>query len=297
MIAPMLASPGDESSATEPGRWHFEVKWDGYRALATVADGAVTLWSRNGLDLTAAYPELGELGPHLVGHSALLDGEVVALRPDGRSSFELLQNHARGGVAHLMLFDLLELDGLSLLELPYTARRELLVDLVGDGTDHVHVPTTFGTDRETALLASKTLKLEGLIAKRADSPYQPGRRSPAWVKIRNTDDVDVVVVGWAPGSGARARTVGALLVAVRDEDGELAYAGRVGSGFTDAGLDEALALLVPLEAAAPAVGGIPRADAKDAHWVEPVLTGEVSHTEWSSSGRLRHPVWRGFTRF
>ncbi|GAA1395717.1 non-homologous end-joining DNA ligase [Luteococcus peritonei] len=296
-LAPMLATLGSDDVVRQPG-WHFEVKWDGYRALARrPREGGLVLRSRGGLDLAATYPELGELDGLLAGHKAIVDGEIVALLPDGRSDFEALQNHGQSGnrPAHFMAFDLLHLDGNSLLHLPYLERRELLEGLLGEGSGNVHVPTTFGDEGELALAASRQLRLEGLIAKRATSTYQPGRRTEAWLKVKNFWTQEVVVVGWKRGSGARSRTIGSLLVAVPDATGRLQCVGSAGSGFTDAMLDDAVARLRPLQRATnPDVANVRPLEARENTWVEPVLVGEVSYGQRTAQGRLRHPVWRGW---
>ncbi|HOA88791.1 MAG TPA: ATP-dependent DNA ligase [Propioniciclava tarda] len=290
---PMLATAASESEVRGED-WHFEVKWDGYRGIATVAGGVHTIKTRKGQDYTATYPELAELVEVVGDHAAVIDGEIVALGPDGRSHFELLQNHGRtDAAAHYMAFDLLWLDGESLIDSPYTERRAALEALLGNGGRFVHVPSTFGTDRELAFTASKEGGLEGLIAKRASSTYAPGRRSRSWLKLKNVRHQEAIVVGWSPGERGRAGTVGSLLLAV-NEGGRLAYIGRAGSGFTDRGLAEALAKLRPLHRDTPPLDGVPRLDARDAHWVEPTLVGEVSFTEFTSAGTLRHPVWRGW---
>jgi len=290
---PMLATAAT-AEEVRGDDWHYEVKWDGYRGIAGVAGGAWVLRSRKDLDLTASYPELGELTELLGGRAAVLDGEIVALGPDGRSHFELLQNHGRGGgAAHYMVFDLLWLDGESLLGRPYLERRRALEQLLPRDGRHVHVPTTFGADRELALTTSRQLELEGVIAKRPDSDYAPGRRSRAWLKIKNVRHAEVIVVGWKPGQGNRAGGLGSVLLAVNGPDG-LEYAGHAGSGFTQASAAEALRLLRPLERPDPPLAGVPRADARTARWVEPALVGEVRYGEWTASGVLRHPVWRGW---
>lgn len=293
-LEPMLATLGSEADVSGPG-WHYEVKWDGYRALASVSGGAVAWRSRNGVDLAGTYPELDEVAALLGDHEAVLDGEIVALDAAGRSRFELLQNHGRGAApAHYMVFDLLRLDGRSLLRTPYVERRAALKELLpGDGR-YVHVPETFGSDRELALEASHTFDLEGVVAKRADSVYQPGRRARTWIKVKNQRTQEVVVVGWRPGEGGRGGTLGSLLLAVPDAEGRLTYAGRAGSGFTDRALREARGRLDALARDTPPIDGVPRPDARDARWVEPTLVGEVTFAEWTGSGRLRHPVWRGW---
>ena len=290
---PMLATLGTARDVHGEG-WVFEVKWDGYRAVASAADGRATFRSRGGLDLTAAYPELAELAGLVGPHAAVLDGEVVALDDAGRPSFDLLQNHARSpGRAHYMAFDLLHLDGESLVRRPYRERRAALHDLLGDGGRQVHVPDDLGTDADVALAASAEQRLEGVVAKRADSVYQPGRRGRTWVKVKNTLSQEVVVVGWTPGQNARARTLGALLVAVPEGDG-LRYLGRVGTGFTEGALREAREVLGDIETDEPPVAGVPTAEARGVRWVEPLLVGEVTYGEVTGVGRLRHPVWKGW---
>ncbi|XVX20358.1 ATP-dependent DNA ligase [Actinomycetota bacterium] len=293
-IEPMLATLGSEDDVRS-GEWAYETKWDGYRAVAEVADGTATFRSRNGLDVSARYPELQELAEALGGHSAVLDGEIVALDGDGRSSFGSLQNRgdAKSRVrAHYMVFDVMHLDGRSLLRTPYLERREVLESLGIDGA-HVHVPVTFGTDRELALRTSRELHLEGVIAKTVDGVYQPGGRARTWVKIKNVRAQEVIVVGWTPGSGSRSGAIGSLLLAVTGDDG-LEYAGKVGTGFNAKSLAEIGSRLARLERKTPPLEGVPRADAKEAHWVTPSQVGEVAFTEWTSSGRLRHPSWRGW---
>lgn len=294
VIAPMLAIPGTAADVGDDG-WVFEVKWDGYRAVASVSGGAVTLTSRRGLDLTREFPELAELGRLLTGHDAVVDGEVVLLDEAGRSSFERLQNRAQHrGEAHYLAFDLLHLDGRSLLHQPYTERRRRLAELIGDGTRRVQLSTQLGTDAEEALAISAELGLEGVVAKRADSVYQPGRRAHTWVKIKHILTQEVVIIGWLPGENARARSFGALLMAVPDGGGQLTYVGRVGSGFTDKDLADTKLVLSEIEVPSAPVADVPAIDAKHAHWVEPVLVGEVSYGVWTQAGRLRMPVWRGW---
>ncbi|NNG19210.1 ATP-dependent DNA ligase [Naumannella sp. ID2617S] len=293
VIEPMLATAA-ETGELAHDEWEFEVKWDGYRAIATVADGSASFRSRRGLDFTRTYPELAELGQLLANHAVVLDGEIVAIDPQGRSSFELLQTHGSGGSkAHFMAFDLLHLDGRSLVREPYTERRLALEELLGDGGRQVHVPATFGSDPELALTTSRELGLEGVIAKRPTSVYQPGRRAKTWLKIKHRRNQDVIIVGWTPSETSQARGIGALLLAVNDAE-ELRYVGRVGSGFTDQALREAREVLSSIERDDAPLGGVPAQDSRRAHWVEPLLVGEVEYGEFTDVGRLRHPVWRGW---
>ncbi|MEI2775526.1 MAG: ATP-dependent DNA ligase [Tetrasphaera sp.] len=293
-ITPMLATLG--TVADLAGRdWAYESKWDGYRAIAEVAGGRAIFRSRNGIDVSGTYPELQEIATVIGQHAAVLDGEIVALDADGRSSFGRLQNHGdkrASAAAHYMIFDILHLDGRSLLRTPYAERRALLDNLAIAGR-HVHVPVTFGTDQDLALRTSRELKLEGVIAKTTDGIYQAGGRAKSWLKIKNLRTQEVIVAGWTPGAGRRAGTIGSLLLAVTGKDG-LVYAGKVGTGFTEKALQQIQAKLASIERKTPTLADVPRPDAKDAHWVTPALVGEVAFTEWTDTGRLRHPAWRGW---
>ncbi|MCC2592896.1 ATP-dependent DNA ligase [Tessaracoccus sp. OS52] len=292
-VEPMLASAAEEGDLQGPG-WHFEIKWDGYRAIAKVARGAFSLTSRKGQDLTPQYPELGELTTLLKGHEVVLDGEVVVLDEHGVSHFELLQRHsASPGTAHFMVFDLLHLDGASLLRAPYKQRREMLEGLLGGGGKHVHIPDTLGADAGVALAVSRDLGLEGVIAKRVTSVYQSGKRARTWLKVKHVRTQEAVVVGWSPGQNGRSTTIGSLLLAV-NQDGHLTYIGKVGSGFSDEALRVAWKVLTEIERDDPPVDDVPRLDARGARWVEPLMVGEVTFSEWTASGRLRQPVWRGW---
>lgn len=304
---PMLASPGAARDLGRPEEWAFEMKWDGVRAIVGVADGVVVIRSRGGHDVTATYPELAEVADRLLADSAVLDGEIVALNAEGRPDFGVLQPRmnaapaeaarlARSVPVHLMLFDILQvtLEGETrgLMRTPYHLRRELLHSAIVEG-GHVHVPGNWEGALADAVDASRELRLEGVIAKRRDSLYQPGRRAHSWVKIKHVRHQEVVVVGWRRSASGR-RGIASLLVAVPAEDGRLAYAGRVGSGFSEAQLREAAALLEPLERTVPPVDDVPAPDRRDAVWVEPRLVAEVTLAERTAGGRLRHPVWRGW---
>ncbi len=305
-IRPMLATLGSTAEIKDEEDWAFEMKWDGIRAIATVSPDGVQLLSRNGNDMTAVYPELADLGKHLNGNQAVLDGEIVAVNKAGRPDFGLLQTRmkltrkaeieaaARKTPVHFMLFDLLHLDGQSTVGLEYCQRREILeqaVEATKDG--HVQVPPDMDLSLADAVQSSKELGLEGIMAKRVDSTYSAGRRSRSWVKIKNQLTQEVVVVGWRPGKGARERKVGSLLVAVPDGV-ELRYVGRVGSGLSDKELAEVGARLKKMSRKTAPLDDVPTADAKDAQWVRPALVGEVQYSERTDGGKLRHPVWRGW---
>ncbi len=304
-LKPMLATSGTVADITSDAAWRFEGKWDGIRALATFGRSGLRLMSRAGNDFTHAYPELQELTALLDGHSGVLDGEIVTLDDDGRTSFSKLQQRmnlvAARDVARVRqqvpvqfwVFDVLHLNGVSLLGKRYDDRRRVLSALPLDG-DVCQVPDQLTGTVHDALQGSVALRWEGIVAKKADSTYLPGKRSRGWIKIKNFNDLEVVVVGWRPGAGRREGSLGALLVAVPDGAGRLRYAGRVGTGFSDAVLDQLMAALKPLHRTTSAVAdSVPRMDARDANWVEPTLVGEVSYSEWTPDRRLRAPSWRG----
>lgn len=305
-VAPMLAVDGRPPSG---GAWAYEWKWDGYRCcLRVAATGTTRLTSRNGNDLTPTYPELAQAGPGpLAGRSAVLDGEIVALGPDGSPDFGRLQRrHQRRHPGRELLaeipvvyfaFDLLALDGERLLSQPYRRRRAALEALPDDATGRIAVPPVhLGADADPGQLLAVAERhgLEGLVAKRLDSPYLPGRRSPRWVKTPLVRTVEVVVGGWQAGAGRRTGTVGSLLVGARDEDGRLRYVGHVGSGFSEAVLADLDTRLAGLSRTrSPFAEPVPRERARLAHWVEPRLVGEVAFRAWTREGRLRQPSWRG----
>jgi len=298
-IEPMLAKTGTLPRDDE--RWAYEIKWDGVRAIGYADGGRLRLASRNGNDITPRYPELRELGRALAGRQAVLDGEVVAFGEDGRPSFQQLQRRmhltsehavrrlaASDPVAYV-IFDLLWLDGRSLLALPYDERRERLLELGLNGA-RWQTPAHHVGDGAAMLDASRAQGLEGVIAKRLDCPYTPGRRSPGWVKVKNVRSTDVVIGGWLPGDGRRSGGLGALVVGFHEE-GELRYAGRVGTGFTDAELDRLGGVLAPLARPDSPFAG--RQPPKETRFVEPELVAAVDYGEWTQARTLRHPVYKG----
>ena len=361
-LTPMLASPGDLPGPAEDQQWAYETKWDGSRVLAFLDGGRARFRSRNDLEVTVSYPELADLGAVLGARQAILDGEVVAFGADGRPSFARLQKRMHVGRAadaqrlsgtdpvRYLIFDVLYLDGSPTIGLPYRQRRELLAELDLDGASW-QCPPYFAGNGALVLRASQELGLEGVVAKRLESSYRPGRRSPDWRKIKNIRVQEVVVLGWQPGNGRRAGTIGSVLVGVPDGGDEtpaspgpgsqadggkapggqadggkadggkadggkrdggkgpggkpharahagrahrLRYAGKVGTGFTEAALNALHDQLRPLGRPTPALASPPpRADIVGAQWVEPRLVAEVGFGEWTPDGRLRHPVWRG----
>jgi bifunctional non-homologous end joining protein LigD len=300
-IKPMLATLG--KLPADDKRWAHEIKWDGVRAIAYSRPGELELHSRNLKDITAQYPELGRLNRALSSHEAVLDGEIVAFDEDGRPSFEALQRRmhvassaqikrlAKGTPVTYMIFDLLWLDGHSLMELPYSERRERLAAL-GLSGERWQTPEHIVGRGAAVLKASVEQQLEGIVAKRLDSTYHPGRRSPSWIKIKNTGRQEVVIGGWMPGQGRRSERLGALLVGVYETDGVLRYAGRVGTGFTDSELTRLGRLLAPLERARSPFGAGEKPP-RGAVFAEPTLVAEVEFREWTTGGSLRAPSYKG----
>jgi len=302
LVRPMLAAAG--TLPRDEAHWRYEFKWDGVRAVAYVEGGRLRLMSRRDRDITVTYPELRKLGEELGSRQVVLDGEIVALDENGRPSFEALQPRMNLDDAAkvrrvalripvtYMIFDVLHLDGAATLGLPYSDRRRLLEGL-GLAGDHWVVPPALPGPGADVLSAARSAGLEGVVAKRANSPYQPGQRSNEWVKVKLTRTQEVIVGGWSPGQGHRVERIGALLVGI-PHDGGLEYAGKVGTGFSDAALAELKALLGPLRRETPPfTSALPRAEAVGATWVEPEVVGEVCFAEWTRGGRLRAPSWRG----
>lgn len=302
-VAPMLATPGRLPPSEEDPEWAYEFKWDGMRAIVAVHHGRVRVTSRAGNAVTAGYPELRGLGEQLAGAEVLLDGEIVALHA-GRPSFATLAHrmHVSAPAALRRLtaqhpvtyfvFDVLHLDGRSCLDLPYSQRRRLLADIGCDGA-HWRTPPCYLGHGAAVVHASREHGLEGVVAKRLDSRYQPGRRSPYWIKISELRAQEVVIGGWRPGAGRRSGVLGSLLLGV-PQAGGLRYVGQVGTGFTEATLEELTRTLGRMgSATSPFSTPIPRARARGAQWVRPCLVGEVVFHGWTPDGRLRAPSWRG----
>jgi bifunctional non-homologous end joining protein LigD len=303
-VAPMLATAGPVPRG--PG-WAFEFKWDGVRAVVAAAGDRVRLTSRLGNDVTAGYPELAGIGALSGGRPVLLDGEIVALDAAGRPNFGLLQDrmHVRHPSAELRArvpvsfyaFDLLHLDGESLVPAPYDARRARLATLdlsVLEPTGRVLVPPSFPDIGGDQLLdIARAHGLEGVVAKRRAARYEPGRRSPAWLKTALFRTQEVLIGGWTAGEGRRTATFGSLLLGARDPAGALRYLGHVGTGFNEAALGDLMARLRPLARATSPFADVPREHARHSRWVEPVLVGEVEYRVMTRDGRLRHASWRG----
>jgi bifunctional non-homologous end joining protein LigD len=340
-VTPMLAKLAELPD--DPGKWAFEVKWDGIRAVVFAEGGRIRIETRNQNDVTHMYPELTRFGRALGSHEAVIDGEIVAFDETGRPSFQTLQSRlgltseatikrrAEATPVRYLAFDLLQLDGRDLRDLPYLERRELLRDLFED-TPHWQVPNHHVGEGRALLDAVVEQGLEGIMAKRLDSTYKEGSRAGAWRKIKQQQRQEFVICGWTEGDGRRAGGIGALLLAYYDVRASkakrrkapqrLTYAGSVGTGFSDATLaqlhEQLTALEVdesPLDVGAPdpdspgkwqsirardrarAKGLDPKTAAKAKrgliHYVDPVLVGEVEFTEFTRDGTLRHPSFKG----
>ncbi|MEV0947845.1 ATP-dependent DNA ligase [Rhodococcus sp. NPDC049939] len=287
-LAPMLASPGT-LDGLDADEWAFEGKWDGVRVIAEISGGRLRLTSRTGNVKTGDFAQLNWLADALSDHEVVLDGEVVAFDERGVSNFGLLQ---QGNEPHFLAFDVLYLDGVSLLRKKYTDRRRVL-EALADKVDGLVVPPQLNGSAQEALAVSRDRGWEGVVAKRRDSVYLPGKRGASWIKVKNWRTQEVVIGGWRPGRGRRSDGIGSLLLGIPGRDG-LRYVGRVGTGFTRHDLRELESILRPLGTEIdPFADALPTAERKDAVWVTPTLVGEVRFMEWTESGRLRHPSWRG----
>jgi bifunctional non-homologous end joining protein LigD len=303
-LVPMKATSGDLPRGEG---WTYEVKWDGMRALCFVDQGQLRVQSYNERDVTASWPELAGLPAALPVATALLDGELVATDGEGRPSFGLLQQRmhvadaaeaarrsAEVPVAYVA-FDLLHLDGHDLTGLALSDRRRLLDHVLEPGPRWRCSPLH---DDGPALLAAATERgLEGVVAKRLDSRYEPGKRTRSWLKVKVRRRQEMVVGGWIPGEGNRTGRIGALLVGYHEAPGTgpLTFAGRVGTGFTDAELRRLAHLFDDRTTEeCPFDPPPPRAEIlRGPTWVRPDLVAELEYGEWTSDGRLRHPSYLG----
>jgi bifunctional non-homologous end joining protein LigD len=298
MLARAGALPRDQL------QWAFEIKWDGVRAIAYCEPGRLRFESRNGLDITASYPELARLGRALGSHRAVLDGEIVAFDADGHPSFAALaprmhvssparaKRLAESAPVTYVIFDLLWLDGHSLMAASYAARRRSLAELALSGERFQAPDHIVGQGRAT-LEASRKAGLEGIVAKRLDSRYEPGRRNGDWIKLKNMRREQLIIGGWMRGGGRRSTRIGALLLGQHDEAGALRYAGRVGTGFSERELDRLTQLLTPLERAQSPFSSDGPPPPRGALFCEPRLVAEVEFRERTKTGLLRQPSVKG----
>jgi len=313
-LEPMLAKPG-EVPESDDDQWAYEIKWDGVRVLGLADRGSWSMLSRRQEDVSDRYPELAPIAEALAGHSAVLDGEVVALDDDGRPRFQLIQGRmgltspaairqrAAQQPVDYVIFDLLHLDGRRVRDLPYLQRRELLEGLGLDGP-RWRTPRYRHDGGADLLEAARRQGLEGIVSKRCDSPYRPGKRTGEWIKTRVWRRQEFVIGGYIPGEGRRAKRVGSLLVGFyerrrselrKGETQALHFAGGVGSGLKESDIDYLTRELHERERPESpfAVGAPAGPKARFAVWCQPELVCEVSWTEWTDVGTLRQPAFKG----
>ena len=293
MLATLVAAPFDHPD------WQFEVKWDGFRVEALVDGDDVRLWTRGQQDAARYFGAFLEPRTWISARQAVVDGEVIALDDLGEPDFALLQARIKGrdigGAVPTPfvyeVFDLLHLDGRSLVAKPLEERRRLLASVLR--TDpRVRLSEHVDGDGSAFFEAAKRRGLEGVMAKDRRSPYQPGKRSLAWQKIKIRPEQELVVGGWAPGTG-KAIDLGALLVGVYG-DGVLRYAGKIGAGFTDATRAELLAAMTPLAAEDPPFAPAPpRAVTRTARWIRPELVIRAEFAGWTADGLVRQAAYKG----
>lgn len=289
-LAPMLSTEGSVARL-KASQWAFEGKWDGYRVIVDADRGRLTVRSRRGRDVTGEFPQFEAVAADLADHHVILDGEAVALDESGVPSFSEMQNRARSTRVEFWAFDILHLDGRSLLRAKYSDRRRILEALAEGGG--LIVPDQLPGDGPEAMEYARKMRWEGVVAKKRDSTYQPGRRSKAWIKDKVWNTQEVVIAGWRQGEGGRSSGIGSLMLGI-PADGGLQFVGRVGTGFTDKALAELKKTLKPLETKeSPFNERLPRQDAKGVTFVRPELVGEVRYSERTSDNRLRQASWRG----
>jgi bifunctional non-homologous end joining protein LigD len=298
-LPPMLARTGPLPRDQEA--YGYEVKWDGIRTVLFCDHGHLHLQGRNFSDFTPRYPEVRDLGRELGARRVILDGEIVAFDDEGRPSFELLQSRMhlasdsavrrrmRDTPVTYVIFDLLYLDGRSTLALTYEERRELLDRLELEGPAW-RTPSHHVGEGRALLEATERMGVEGIVAKRLDCPYEPGKRTGGWIKVKNVLRQEFVIGGYTPGEGRRGGRVGALAVGYNRDD-ELVYAGKVGTGFTEAMLATLSRELEPLRRDESPFAG--RQPPKDTVFVEPGLVADIEFREWTKSGTLRAPSFKG----
>jgi len=304
-MQPMLATAGQ--LPPDDGDWAYEFKWDGMRALIWIDGGRPRAVSRNGTDITGSFPELRAFGESMGSRQALLDAELIALGPDGKPSFARLQhrlhatspervrNAAASDPISLVIFDLLHLDGVSMIGKVYDHRRSALEDLEIGAPGWAVAPSFTEEEGTHVFRTAVDLGMEGVVAKRRTSAYQVGRRSRDWIKVKNQHTQEVVIGGFTEGKGSRRGEFGALLLGIPStEHRKLTFVGKVGTGFSDRRRAELARDLKRMErATSPFDDRLTTAIDRAARWVTPKLVGEVRFSEWTPDGHLRHPVWRG----
>ncbi|HUP49246.1 MAG TPA: DNA ligase D [Thermoanaerobaculia bacterium] len=286
LFPPMLATLASDPPRDEKS-WTYELKYDGFRVLAALTGGEVAMWSRNRLDLAGRFPRIAAALRSWNVPEIVLDGEIVALDEKGAPRFQLLQQGQQR--ERLFVFDILWLDGRDLRKLTYGQRRELLERALRKPPPTVALSRIVSGPGQEALKRAAAAGFEGLIAKRTTSLYE-GRRSKEWLKLKAQNQQELIIAGWQPSTHS-SKEIGSLHLAVREEDGSLRYAGKVGTGFSARQRVWFKDELSKDVVASGAVKGAPRI--RTATWVRPRLVAQVSFTEWTSDGRLRHPSFLG----
>jgi len=292
MLATLSGAPFDDPD------WLFEVKWDGFRVETVVDGGHARLWTRGEQDATRYFGPFLEPTSWLAARRAIVDGEVIALDKHGEPDFALLQARIKGRAVAAEptpfvyeVFDLLHLDGRSLVDEPLEERRRLLADAL-QPDPRVRLSEHIVGEGIAFFEAARTRGLEGIMAKDRHSPYLPGKRTDRWLKVKIRPEQELVVGGWVTGTG-KAIELGALLAGVH-EDGVLRYAGKIGAGFTDANRAELLAAVAPLAASeSPFAVPPPRAAARNAHWLRPELVIRAEFAGWTGDGLVRQAAYKG----
>jgi bifunctional non-homologous end joining protein LigD len=285
--------------------WAYEIKWDGVRAITFVDGGRVRMQSRNDNELSHSFPEFREIGEFLGTRRCVIDGEIIVLGDHGVPDFGRLQQRlhlsAAGAVRRrsaefpgtYVAFDLLYLDGRSLVDLSYDQRREQLESLNLSGNSFTTADSFRDAKGADVLKATRQAGVEGVVAKRRDAPYLQGKRGDSWIKVKNERTQEVVVGGWTEGSGNRTGSIGALFLGIPVQGG-LRYVGKVGTGFSDEDRAQLMRLFGHSERKrSPFVPSSGVIESGPHHFVRPIHVGEVRFSEWTSAGRLRHPTWQG----
>jgi bifunctional non-homologous end joining protein LigD len=303
-IEAMKAKLVEKPPAT--GDWIYELKFDGIRLIVTKADEKVSLLSRNQNELSGRFPEIVEAVENFPVRECVIDGEVVAVDEQGRSSFQLLQAREMEGQkspVYFYAFDLLQLDGKRLIDLPLETRKEVLEKFCADAGDPIRYSGAIGSDPKALLDEVKRRGLEGIIGKQRNSVYEPGRRSGAWIKLKCVEQQEFVIGGYTPPQGSR-KYFGAILVGYYDKN-RLVFAGKVGTGFTAKSLsifhkkfqkearDDCPFVDLPSKQNGQWVQGITPSMMKKMHWVNPKFVAEIKFAEWTRDGKLRAPVFLG----
>lgn len=288
-ITPMTATLSDEPAFDSP-QWVFEIKWDGYRAVAELNGKDTRLYSRNGLLYNKAYPKIFE-ALTAIKSKAVIDGEVVVYDTQGKPSFQSLQNYNSRQKLPIQFqaFDILQYKGKDLTKLPLVERKDILRDLLPESEtikycEHI--------EAEGTVLFEHAVKmgLEGIIAKKANSLYTPGKRTKDWLKIKNVNTDDFKIIGFTDPQNSR-QYFGALLIG-QERKGKLMFAGEVGTGYTNKLLKELYELLKPLEVNDCPLD-VPVRKEKGYHWVKPIYSCQVQYTEFTNEGSVRHPSFQG----